>query len=74
MGESMAQKKPGLIERVKRFFRDVKGECKKVVWPSKKQTMNNTGIVIVVMVISAAFVGCLDIVTSQLIKLFLNLL
>ena len=70
----MAQKKPGLIERVKRFFRDVKGECKKVVWPSKKQTMNNTGIVIVVMVISAAFVGCLDIVTSQLIKLFLNLL
>ena len=30
MAESAA-KKPGLVERVKRFFRDAKGECKKVV-------------------------------------------
>ena len=74
MADSAAQKKPGFIERVKRFFRDAKGECKKIVWPTKKQTINNTGIVIVVMVISAAFVGCFDIITSQLIKLFLNLL
>ena len=68
-----AAKKPGLVEGVKRFFRDAKGECKKVVWPTKKQIINNTGIVLVVMCIAAVFVGCLDGIASQLIRLFLML-
>ena len=74
MGDNAVQKKPGFISRVKRFFRDIKGEFKKVVWPGKSQIVNNTVIVLVVVVISAAFVGCLDIITSQLIKFFLSVI
>ena len=53
MADSAAQKKPGFIDRVKRFFRDIKGEVKKIVWPSKKQVINNTVIVVIMVVISA---------------------
>lgn len=74
MSDSTAQKKPGFIARVKRFFKDIKGEMKKIVWPAKSQIINNTGIVILVVVISAIFVGCFDIITSYLIKFFLSLL
>lgn len=74
MADSAVQKKPGFIARVKKFFKDIKGEFKKVVWPDKPQVINNTVIVLVVVAISAVFVGCFDIITSFLIKFFLSLL
>ena len=74
MADSAAQKKPGFIARVKKFFKDIKGETKKVVWPDKKQIVNNTGIVIVMVVIAAVFVGCLDLIAKGLLDLFVKLL
>ena len=72
MADSAAQKKPGFIARAKKFFKDIKGETKKVVWPDKKQIVNNTGIVMVV--IAAVFVGCLDLIAKGLLDLFVKLL
>ena len=37
--------------RITKYFRDTKSELKKVVWPSKEDTRNNTITVIVVVVI-----------------------
>ncbi len=74
MAENAVSKKPGFIAKAKRFFRDVKGEFKKIVWPGKKQIINNTIIVLVVIVISGIFVGGLDILVSYLVKLLLSLL
>ena len=58
MADSAAQKKPGFIARAKKFFKDIKGETKKVVWPDKKQIVNNTGIVIVMVVRTANSTTC----------------
>ena len=69
-----AQKKPGFIARLKVSLQNTKGELKKVVWPDKSQIMNNTGIVLCVMAISAVFVGVLDTVVAELVRLFVNLL
>ena len=74
MADSAAQKKHGFIARAKKFFKDIKGETKKVVWPDKKQIVNNTGIVIVMVVIAAVFVGCLDLIAKGLLDLFVKLL
>ena len=74
MADSASQKKPGFIARAKKFFKDIKGETKKVVWPDKKQIVNNTGIVIVMVVIAAVFVGCLDLIAKGLLDLFVKLL
>lgn len=74
MADSAAQKKPGFIQRAKRFFNDIKGEMKKVVWPGKETIKTNTVIVLVVVALSALFVGCFDFITSFLISLFASLL
>lgn len=46
----------------KQYFRDLKSEFKKVVWPSKKQVMKNTGVVLVFMGIVTVGVVALDYV------------
>lgn len=53
----MAKKK----NRVLNFFKETKGELKKVVWPSFKQVKNNTFIVILCVLIIGAFIWLLDI-------------
>ena len=42
------------------FFKDIKGELKKVTWPSFKQVRNNTLIVIICVLLIGAFIWVLD--------------
>lgn len=67
-----ADKKPGLIKRTGRFFKDLKSEYKKIVWPTKKQVLNNTIVVILVVVILGAFIAGLDTLLTFLVNLVLN--
>ncbi len=47
-GQEVRQgKKPGFFKPVGRFFRELKAELKKVAWPTRADTLKNTGIVIV---------------------------
>lgn len=46
--------------KVAKWFKDLKIEFNKVVWPSKKTVFDNTGIVLAVVVASAVLVGLLD--------------
>ena len=46
--------------RVVKWFKELKSEFKKVIWPSKKKVLNNTFVVVVTMVIASIFVGALD--------------
>jgi preprotein translocase subunit SecE len=63
----------GFAGRVSRFFRDMRGETKKIVWPSKKQIMNNTAVVLVVVVISSLFVGALDFIFTWVVDAILKI-
>ena len=69
---AQGEKKIGFFGRIARFFRDSKGELKKVVWPSKKQVVNNTAIVIAFVLIAAVIIGAFDYILSFLIALFLK--
>ncbi|MFA6042062.1 MAG: preprotein translocase subunit SecE [Patescibacteria group bacterium] len=56
-----------------KYFRESYEELKKVSWPSRKQTINDTLLVIAVSVGVAAFLGALDIgLTSALNKLVIR--
>lgn len=59
--------------RFVKYLRDLKSEIKKVVWPSRKQLLNNTGIVLTVMVITALFLAGVDYGVSFLVKLLLGI-
>ncbi|MBS7315877.1 MAG: preprotein translocase subunit SecE [Clostridiaceae bacterium] len=62
------------MARAGKWFRELKSEFKKVVWPTKKQVLKNTAVVLVVLVIVGVLVGLLDfafekLILEQLLKL-----
>lgn len=46
--------------KVAKWFKDLRIEFKKVVWPTKETVINNTAVVLAVVVGSAILVGLLD--------------
>lgn len=63
------KEKVGIFRRIGRFFKDVKGEFKKIVWPSKKQVWNNTLVVLAFMLVVAVGVWLLDYLFINLFRL-----
>lgn len=59
MADAAAQKKKS-GNKITRYFREVKSELKKVVWPSKKQIINNTLIVIASVIIVGVIIWVFD--------------
>ena len=51
------EKKQG---KVGKWFKDLKIEFKKVVWPSKETVITNTSVVLAVVIASAVLMGALD--------------
>lgn len=43
-----------------KYFQEAKEEIQKVVWPSKKQVINNTWLVIGISLSVAVFIGIVD--------------
>jgi len=50
----------------KHFFKDLKAELKKVIWPTPKQLVNNTVAVITIVLITALIVFALDFAFEQM--------
>ena len=47
-------------KRTARWFREMKSELKKVVWPTRKQTLNNVIVAVVVMVLAGIVIWAFD--------------
>lgn len=62
----------GFLPRVAKYFRDTKSELKKVVWPTKQQSLRNTVVVIIVVAIAAIVMIVLDMIFSGLFKLLIG--
>ena len=60
-------------KRIARWFREMKSELKKVVWPTRKQTINNVIIAVVVMVLAGVVIWAFDqlayLIVQSLIKI-----
>ena len=68
MGEMKAQ----WIEKIKQFFREVRNELKKVSWPSRKETMGSTSVVIVLVLIIALYLGLVDFGLGRIMRMLLS--
>ena len=62
----------GYIDKGLQFLREVKVELKKVVWPSRKQTIGSTVVVLILVMIISVFLGIVDIGLSSLIRVVLK--
>ena len=59
--------------KVCKFFRELKSELKKVVWPTPKQVAKNALIVVVAVVIIGATVSLFDLVAGTAVTALINL-
>jgi preprotein translocase subunit SecE len=71
MGDIIEKVKRAL-EKVKAFLLDAKGELKKVTWPTRKQTLASTMVVIIVVFVVSTFLGLVDFGLVKVIKLILG--
>ena len=55
-----AKKSRNPFKAIAKFFRECKSEMKKVVWPSRKQLINNTLVVIAAVLVIGIFLWVLD--------------
>ncbi|MEN6437282.1 MAG: preprotein translocase subunit SecE [Syntrophobacter sp.] len=72
-------KKPGepsapkvWMNTARAYLREVVYELRKVVWPSRKETMGSTAVVLVIVGLSAAFLGVIDFFLSRIVRVFVG--
>lgn len=71
-----ARKKPAKKQPAKRqprgirlYFRETIGELRKVSWPTRKEAISLTKVVVIVMIVMAIFLGGVDFVFFRLFGL-----
>ena len=64
--------KDNIFGKAAQFLREVKVELKKVAWPSRKQTIGSTVVVIALVMIISIFLGAVDLGLSSLIRIVLQ--
>jgi len=62
------------MRRLLQFLKEARGEFKKVAWPTRKELVASTTLVIVVSVIFGVFLGLLDVIFFQSVYGLINLL
>lgn len=60
------KERPGLFARIALFFRQVKGELKKVVRPTRSDLLTYTSVVLVFVAVIMAFVTVVDLLVGKL--------
>jgi preprotein translocase subunit SecE len=57
--------RPGLFARIFRFMREVVAELRKVIWPTRKQMITYTAVVLVFVAFMVALIAGLDLALAQ---------
>ncbi len=60
------------VSNVAQFLREVRVELAKVSWPSRRDTIASTSVVLVIVFLIAVFLGLMDLGLSKIIRLVLS--
>jgi preprotein translocase subunit SecE len=61
-----------MLNKIKEFFREVKIELKKVVFPAKDELIGSTWVVIITVIVISLFLGMVDLGLSKLVGIALR--
>ena len=64
---------PGFFEKIGKWFREMKSELKKVIWPTPKALRNNTLVSLGMMMISAVVIWGFDEFAQMVVRLIFRL-
>ena len=59
------------VQVTREYLEEVKGELKKVTWPTRKETLTTGLAVVVLVIIISIYLGVIDFGLSRLVKLIL---
>ena len=65
--------KPGFFKRIGKWFREMKSELKKVIWPTRQQITKNSLISVGVMVVAAVVIWGFDELAQMLVRALITL-
>ncbi len=68
----MEQTKPSFFNRISNYFKEVKSEMKKVVWPTFAKVRQNTLIVIIYVLLVGVVIWGLDALFTWVMSLIIN--
>ena len=57
-----------MIEKALQFLRDVRNEVKRVTWPTRKEALGGTGVVLFTVFLIAVFLGIVDTLLSKIVE------
>ena len=63
----------GFFQKAGKWFREMKSELKKVIWPTPKALRNNTLISVGMMLVSAVVIWGFDTIAQMVVKLIFTL-
>lgn len=59
-------------DRVVGFFREVRGEFRRITWPSRAEVIGLTALVLIIIVLLSIYVGIWDFIFQKLIAFLLR--
>lgn len=62
----------GGLQKIFQFIKETRYELKRVTWPSRKETVAGTAVVLIITLIVAFFLGIVDMGLSEVIKQVLS--
>ena len=57
-----------MLDKAKDFLIEVKAEIKRVTWPSRKEAMGGTIVVIMVVFLVSIYLGVIDSVLAKIVR------
>jgi preprotein translocase subunit SecE len=60
------------MQKITTFIDSVKVELGKVTWPTRKETVATTGVVVMIVFLISLYLGACDIILSKLMRLILG--
>ncbi|MDY0282486.1 MAG: preprotein translocase subunit SecE [Salinivirgaceae bacterium] len=60
------------LSQFRQYLREVVYELRKVVWPSRKETISSTSVVLVIVILSGIFLGIVDLLLSRFVRLLIG--
>lgn len=61
-----------MMQKIKEFFREVKIEIKKVVYPNRDELIGSTWVVIIMVILVSLFLGTVDLGLSKIVSRLLR--
>lgn len=71
--KAAAPSKPNVFMRLAQYFRDVRAEMRRVVWPTRNEVLNSSVVVVTTLLFFIVFITLTDLVVQQFLLLLGNI-